>query len=61
MIRELSKSTRYTELKTNWQYVNDKSMKAILKSNVDVIRISVDSNKKELYESLRVGGTLKSY
>jgi len=61
MIRELSKSTRYTELKTNWQYVNDKSMKAILKSNIDVIRISVDSNRKELYESLRVGGTLKSY
>ncbi|MBX3325840.1 MAG: radical SAM/SPASM domain-containing protein [Nitrospira sp.] len=60
MIKEIAESTDYVELKTSLQYVKDATIEAVVKANIDAIRISVDSNSKEEYETLRQGGNFET-
>lgn len=56
MIKEIAESTGYVELKTNWQYLRDDIIESVVRANIDAVRISLDSNTKEGYEELRLGG-----
>jgi len=56
MIKEIAASTGYVEMKTSWQYVRSNIIQSTVRANIDAIRISVDSNSKESYESIRIGG-----
>lgn len=60
MIKEIAESSGYIELKTSLQYVRDNVIEAMVKANIDAIRISVDSNSKEEYEALRQGGNFQT-
>ena len=54
-VRRLKEGGMYVELKTSWQFVRDEVIDAVLESNVNVVRISLDSDQKDEYEKLRVG------
>ncbi|WOF15385.1 radical SAM protein [Methanoplanus sp. FWC-SCC4] len=46
-------------LTTNGTLLNEKNLDKLIKSNIDVIDISIDAHYKETYEKIRVGGSFE--
>jgi len=55
-VRQLAAATKFVELTTNLQRMNEKILLSILEAPVNVVHVSVDGSSKEEYERMRVGG-----
>jgi MoaA/NifB/PqqE/SkfB family radical SAM enzyme len=58
-VRQLAAVTKFLELTTNWQRVDDEIAYSVLQSPVNLMHISVDGRHKKEYESIRVGGNFE--
>src|SRR5678815_2010075 len=58
-VRQLAAATKFLELTTNWQRVNQEIIYSVLKAPVNLMHVSVDGGNKEEYESMRIGGKLE--
>src|SRR2546423_6980087 len=56
MIRELGRACTYLTMVTNGQRLRDNTMRAILEAPVRLLEISADSDEKDGYEHIRIGG-----
>jgi MoaA/NifB/PqqE/SkfB family radical SAM enzyme len=58
-VRQLAAATKFVELTTNWQRVNEEIIYSVLQAPVNLMHVSVDGGNKEEYESMRIGGKLE--
>jgi len=58
-VRQLAAATKFLELTTNWQRVNQEIIYSVLQAPVNLMHVSVDGGNKEEYESMRIGGKLE--
>ena len=58
-VRQLAAATKFLELTTNWQRVDEEIIYSVLQASVNLMHVSVDGGNKEEYESMRIGGKLE--
>ena len=55
-ISELGAATRFLSLTSNWQRIDEKTIRSILRAPVGILHISADGADKEEYEKNRING-----
>ena len=58
-VRRLAAVTKFVELTTNWQRVNDDLIYSVLQAPVNLMHVSLDGASKEQYERMRVKGNFE--
>ena len=59
-VRQLATATKFLELTTNWQRVDEEIIYSVLQAPVNLMHVSLDGGNKEEYESVRIGGKFES-
>ena len=55
-VRQLAGATKFLDLTTNWQRVDEELICSVLQAPVNLMHVSVDGGDKEEYERMRIGG-----